>query len=122
MPSSFSTQRPISINAGPPRSRSARHETTAAIRVQVASVLAIVFNAIAFPNNQTESGTGPNPRRHIRMNRVVACPMQPKIRVLAAVVAGGSENARWCAVGGQPLPQGTRGYSRIPRPEPPSWR
>ena len=67
----------------------ARHETTASPRVQMASVLAIVFDAIASPYNQTVPGTGPNPRRHIGMTCVVACPRQPKIRALAAVAAMG---------------------------------
>ena len=61
----------------------ARHETTASPRVQMASVLAIVFDTIASPYNQPVPGTGPNPRRHIGMTCVVACPRQPKIQALA---------------------------------------
>ena len=69
------------MQTGPPPR--ARHEITASIRIQAACVLAIVFNAIASPTNQTVFGTGPNPRRHTRMSRAVARPSQRQNRVLA---------------------------------------
>ena len=51
-------------------------------------MLAIVFDAHAFQNDQTVTDTGSNPRRRIKMNRIVACPRQPKNRPPAVVACG----------------------------------
>ncbi len=51
-------------------------------------MLAIVFDSHAFPNSQSVSDTGSNSRRNVKMNRVVACPRQPKSRALTVVACG----------------------------------